>query len=99
MIRRVWTAAVVVIAAAGGALLATPAHADDGWAARWANAWAGGNWAVNRSTNTDSAQSGNAFGDVLAGNNGRGLSTNVNNVNGIAPTATHGGITVTYIFY
>jgi hypothetical protein len=98
VIRRVWTVAAVLATAVGGALLATPAHADDDWA-RWAGPWAGGNWAVNRSANTDSAQSGNAFGDVLAGNDGDGLSTNVNNINGIAPTATNGGITVTYIFY
>ncbi|MFB4282038.1 hypothetical protein ACBJ59_42565 [Nonomuraea sp. MTCD27] len=95
MIRRVCAAAVVLAAIAGGALLAVPAHADDDWA----GPWTGDDWSANRSSNSDSSQSGNNFGDVLAGNRGDGHSTNVNNVNGIASTATNGGITVTYIFH
>ncbi|SEF60544.1 hypothetical protein SAMN05444920_101180 [Nonomuraea solani] len=94
MIRRVCAAAAVFVMAGGGALLAVPAHADDDWF----GPLPGGNWATNRSSNSDSFQSGNNFGDVLAGNHGEGRSTNVNNINGIAPTATNGGITVTYIF-
>ncbi|MEV0165599.1 hypothetical protein ACGFJC_02860 [Nonomuraea fuscirosea] len=95
MIRRVCAAAAVLAAVAGGTLLAVPAHADDDWI----GPWTGANWSANRSGNSDSSQSGNNFGDVLAGNHGSGRSTNVNNVNGIAPTASNGGITVTYIFY
>ncbi|MEV1175534.1 hypothetical protein [Nonomuraea sp. NPDC049784] len=95
MIRKVCAAAVVMAAAAGGALLASPAHADDGWSGPWrSDSWFG-NW----SRNSGSTQSGNNFGDVTAVNRGEGDSTNVNNINGIAPTATNGGITVTYIFY
>ncbi|MFG1702251.1 hypothetical protein ACFLIM_03570 [Nonomuraea sp. M3C6] len=94
MIKRVCAAAAVVAVAAGGALLAVPAHADDDWSGPWSS----DNWSSNRSGNRDSSQSGNNFGDVFAVNRGEDDSTNVNNVNGIAPTATNGGITVTYIF-
>ncbi|MEV0384180.1 hypothetical protein [Nonomuraea sp. NPDC050643] len=94
MIKRVCAAAAVLTVAAGGSLLAVPAHADDDWL----GPLPGGDWATNRSGNYDSSQSGNNFGDVFAGNHGEGHSTNVNNINGIAPTATNGGITVTYIF-
>ncbi|MEW9547805.1 hypothetical protein [Nonomuraea sp. NPDC050783] len=90
MIRRVCAAAAWVAAVAGGALLAVPAHAD---------AWPGGwPWSGTASRNDDSSQSGNDFGGVSSANLGRGASTNVNNVNGIASTATNGGLTVTYIF-
>ncbi|MEV4017214.1 hypothetical protein AB0J35_42635 [Nonomuraea angiospora] len=94
MIKRVCAAAAVLATAVGGALLAAPAHADDWWGPLSGDTRAG-NW----SGNSDSSQSGNNFGDVTAVNRGRDFSTNVNNVNGIAPTATNGGITVTYIFY
>ncbi|UBU15529.1 hypothetical protein [Nonomuraea gerenzanensis] len=94
MIRKACAVAVVLAAVAGGALLAVPAHADDDWA----GPLTGGTWSANRSDNDDSSQSGNNFGDVLAGNHGEGRSTNVNNVNGFATTATNGGIAVTYIF-
>jgi hypothetical protein len=84
----------VVTAVAGGAFLAltaaVPAHADV-----WPGGWS---WARNSSANSDSSQSGNTFGDVATANRGQGASTNVNNVNGIASTAAHGGIVVTYIF-
>ncbi|MFI7706256.1 hypothetical protein [Nonomuraea sp. NPDC049480] len=93
MIRRVCAAVAVAAAAAGGALLAVPAHADD-----WSGRWSGHVWFDNRSGNGGSSQSGNNFADVIAANHGAGASTNVNNINGIASTATHGGITVTYIF-
>ncbi|MCF6470103.1 hypothetical protein FAF44_17115 [Nonomuraea sp. MG754425] len=95
MIRKVCAAAAVLAAVAGGALLAVPAHADDDWA----GPLGGGNWSANRSGNLDSSQSGNNFGDVLSSNRGKDFATNVNNVNGIATTATNGGIAVTYIFY
>ncbi|GAA3680874.1 hypothetical protein GCM10022224_051350 [Nonomuraea antimicrobica] len=95
MIKRLCAAAAVLAAVAGGTLLAVPAHADDDWA----GPWGGGNWSANRSDNSDSTQSGNNFGDVFGRNHGQGFSTNVNNVNGFAPTATNGGITVTYIFH
>ncbi|MEV0236948.1 hypothetical protein [Nonomuraea sp. NPDC050786] len=91
MIRRLCAAVAVVGAAVGGALPAPPAHADDAWSS---DSWYG-NWSDNRG----SSQSGNNFGDVTAVNRGGSGSTNVNNINGIAPTATDGGITVTYIFY
>ncbi|MFC4115890.1 hypothetical protein [Nonomuraea zeae] len=93
MIKRVCAVAAVVTAVAGGALPAVPAHADDDWLGP------GSTWSWNRSGNSDSAQSGNNFGNVSAGNHGEGASTNVNNVNGVASTATNGSITVTYIFY
>ncbi|TMR91479.1 hypothetical protein [Nonomuraea basaltis] len=94
MIRRACAVAAVVAAAAGGVLLAVPAHADD-----WSDGWSRRIWSENWSGNSDSSQSGNNFGDVSAANRGEGASTNVNNVNGIAWTATNGGITVTYIFH
>ncbi|MGN9838159.1 hypothetical protein ACTMTI_08550 [Nonomuraea sp. H19] len=94
MIQRVCAAAAIVAAAVGGALLALPAHADD-----WSDDWRGRTWSGNWSSNSGSAQSGNNIGDVFGGNRGEGYSTNVNNVNGIASTATNGGTTVTYIFY
>ncbi|QYC39579.1 hypothetical protein Nocox_09795 [Nonomuraea coxensis DSM 45129] len=102
MIRRVCAAAAVVTAVAGGAFLAVPAavlaaapaHADV-WPGGWPYGWA---WSGNGSANSGSSQSGNTFGDVAAANRGQGASTNVNNVNGIASTAAHGGIVVTYIF-
>ncbi|GAA3603290.1 hypothetical protein GCM10022419_104630 [Nonomuraea rosea] len=95
MIKRVCAVAAVVTAVAVGALPAVPAHADDDWL----GPGSGGTWSWNRSGNSDSAQSGNTFGDVSSGNHGEGASTNVNNVNGVATTATNGGMTVTYIFY
>jgi hypothetical protein len=89
----VCAAAIVLAAAATGALQAVPAHADV-WSDLWSGDVRSGNW----SGNSGSIQSGNNFGDVTAANRGEGATTNVNNVNGIASTATHGGITVTYIF-
>ncbi|HEX4811529.1 MAG TPA: hypothetical protein VFV66_02100 [Nonomuraea sp.] len=97
MIRRVCAAVVVVAAAAGGALQAVPAHADV-WSDLWNGTWNHSVRSGNRSDNSGSIQSGNTFGDVTGANRGEGATTNVNNVNGIASTATHGGITVTYIF-
>ncbi|MDP4509468.1 hypothetical protein OHA25_53850 [Nonomuraea sp. NBC_00507] len=93
MIRRVCAAAAMVAAVASGALPAVPARAD-GWSDRCGDR----SWSYNWSGSSGSSQSGNNFGDVSAANRGEGASTNVNNVNGIASTATHGGITVTYIF-
>ncbi|MBF8192509.1 hypothetical protein ITP53_43890 [Nonomuraea sp. K274] len=95
MIKRVCAAAAVVAVAGGGALLPVPAHADD-WD-DWSNRWSS-NWSSNWSRNTGSTQSGNNFGDILAAIRGQHESTNVNNINGFTPVATHGGITVTYIF-
>ncbi|MFI6790216.1 hypothetical protein ACIBG4_23120 [Nonomuraea sp. NPDC050383] len=66
-------------------LLATPASADT--------------WTDNWSRNTGSSQSGNTFGDIGAANQGWGRSTNVNNVNGIATTASNGSTVITYVFY
>ncbi|MFI7109192.1 hypothetical protein ACIBK9_22980 [Nonomuraea sp. NPDC050227] len=85
MIKRLCAAGAVLAAAAGVALAAVPAHADT--------------WSDNWSSNSDSSQSGNNFGDVSAANRGGWDSTNVNNINGVATTATDGGIAVTYIFY
>jgi hypothetical protein len=75
MIKKFGIAAVVV--AAGTALLAAPAHADTDTSNN------------SSSTNSASTQSGNTFGNVQANNRGTGSSTNVNNVNGNAATATH----------
>jgi hypothetical protein len=85
VIKRLCAAGAVL---AGAALLAVPAHADT-WSDIWSDNW---------SSNSDAIQTGNNFGDVFTTNRGGWASTNVNNVNGIAPTATNGGITVTYIF-
>jgi hypothetical protein len=93
VIRRLCAAAAMVAAVASGALPAVPARAD-GWSDRCGDR----SWSYNWSGSSGSSQSGNNFGDVSAANRGEGASTNVNNVNGIASTATHGGITVTYIF-
>ncbi|MEU7828275.1 hypothetical protein AB0L53_37165 [Nonomuraea sp. NPDC052129] len=85
MIEKLCVTGAVVAASAGAILLATPAHADT-----WTDAWSG---------NTYSSQSGNSLADIAAVNEGAGRSTNVNNINGIAATATNGSTTVTYIFY
>ncbi|MFE3455293.1 hypothetical protein ACFXJ8_40890 [Nonomuraea sp. NPDC059194] len=85
MIKKLCATGAVLAAAMGATLLATPAHADT--------------WTSNWSHNVDSWQSGNNFGNVAATNRGGSDSTNVNNINGIANTATDGSITVTYIFY
>jgi hypothetical protein len=84
VIKKLSAAGAVLAAVAGAALLAVPAHADT--------------WSDNWSSNNDALQTGNNFGDVYATNRGGWDSTNVNNINGIAPTATDGGIVVTYIF-
>lgn len=84
MIRKLCTAGAVLATAAGVTLLTVPAHADS--------------WTGNWSRNSDSSQSGNNFGNVGASNHAYGGSTNVNNVNGIATTASDGSISVTYIF-
>ncbi|MFC4013602.1 hypothetical protein ACFOY2_40680 [Nonomuraea purpurea] len=94
MIKRMCATAVVMAAAIGGALLAVPAHADDGWS----GPWVGNVWSGNASGNSDSSQSGNNFGDVVNAIRGGHGSTNVNNVNGIASTATNGSLVVTYVF-
>ncbi|GAA5054383.1 hypothetical protein HNP84_002957 [Thermocatellispora tengchongensis] len=83
MIKKLCVAGAVLAAAAGAVLVTSPAHADD-----WRN------W----SNNTDSAQSGNLFGQVSSRNAGTGQSTNVNNLNGVAGTASNGSVTVTYVF-
>ncbi|RVX37991.1 hypothetical protein EDD27_0281 [Nonomuraea polychroma] len=93
MIRRVCAAAATVAAVASGVLPAVPAHADG-----WSGSCGDRAWSYNWSGNSGASQSGNNFGDVSAANRGEDASTNVNNTNGIASTATHGGITVTYIF-
>lgn len=85
MIRKLCVTGAVVAAAAGVTLSAVPAHADS--------------WAGNGSRNTEASQSGNNFAHVGTVNRGWGWSTNVNNLNGIATTATNGSIAVTYIFY
>ena len=85
MIRRLCAAGALLAAVAGVALTAVPAHADS-----WSDNWSG---------NSDSTQAGNNFGDVFATNRGGWDSTGVNNINGIASTATDGGIAVTYVFH
>ncbi|GAA0399351.1 hypothetical protein Acor_21670 [Acrocarpospora corrugata] len=67
----------VLAATCGAVLMAAPAQADT--------------WTKNTSRNSDSAQSGNHFGNIAATNIASGRSTNVNNINGIAATATSGG--------
>lgn len=85
MIKRLCAASALTAAVAGVALSAAPAHADS--------------WSDNWSSNSDSSQAGNNFGDVFATNRGGWNSANVNNINGIASTATDGGIAVTYVFH
>ncbi|GAA4047970.1 hypothetical protein [Nonomuraea soli] len=84
MIKKLCATGAVLAAATGVTLLAAPAHADS--------------WTSNWSSNSDSSQSGNNFGNVAASNVGGGGSTNVNNINGIATTASDSSISVTYIF-
>ncbi|NUW40535.1 hypothetical protein [Nonomuraea rhodomycinica] len=79
------SAACAMTATAALTLLAAPANADT--------------WTDNWSRNIDSSQSGNTFGDVDASNLGWGRSTSVNNVNGVATTATQGSTVITYVFY
>ncbi|NUW36840.1 hypothetical protein HTZ77_36350 [Nonomuraea sp. SMC257] len=79
------SAACAMAATAALTLSAAPASADT--------------WTDNWSRNLDSSQSGNTFGDVGASNRGWGRSTNVNNVNGVATTATQGSTVITYVFY
>ncbi|MFB9208967.1 hypothetical protein ACIBIZ_39785 [Nonomuraea spiralis] len=85
MIKKLCAAGAVLAAVAGAALMAVPAHADT--------------WLDNWSSNSDSSQAGNNFGDVTSAIRSGWDSANVNNTNGIATTATDGGIAVTYIFY
>ncbi|MBO3746617.1 hypothetical protein J5X84_11120 [Streptosporangiaceae bacterium NEAU-GS5] len=85
MVKKFAATGAVLVAAVGGALLATPAHADS--------------WVDNWSRNVDSAQSGNTFAGVVASNHSGDRSVNVNNINGIAATATGGRINVIYIFH
>ncbi|WP_049564627.1 hypothetical protein [Nonomuraea sp. SBT364] len=85
MIKKLCTAGAVVAAVAGVTLMAAPAHADT--------------WSDNWSSNSESSQAGNNFAHVGASNHGWGRSVNVNNLNGIATTASNGSIAVTYIFY
>ncbi|GAA3474772.1 MULTISPECIES: hypothetical protein [Nonomuraea] len=85
MIKKLCATGAVLAAATGVTLVATPAHADD--------------WTSNWSRNIGSSQSGNNFGNVAAVNRGASGSTNVNNINGIATTASDSSISVTYIFY
>ncbi|MGR6922851.1 hypothetical protein ACU635_52090 [[Actinomadura] parvosata] len=71
---------IVAAAAAGVTLLSAPAYADTN--------------AGNSSSNRDSSQSGNNFGNVVNANvNGAGA-TGVNNVNGNTVTATNGSDSV-----
>ncbi len=84
MFKKIAVTGAVLAAACGAALIAAPAQADTGT----------GNW----SRNAGSAQSGNNFGWVVARNFGTAGATNVNNINGIAATASGGGVTVFYIF-
>ncbi|GAA0964207.1 hypothetical protein GCM10009555_000830 [Acrocarpospora macrocephala] len=77
MFKKIAVTTAVLAAACGAAMVATPAQADT--------------WTRNSSRNVDSAQSGNNFSNIAATNFGRSGSTNVNNINGIAATATRGG--------
>jgi hypothetical protein len=88
VIRKLCATGAAVAAVAGVTLLAAPAHADN-WTDNWTDNWSGNSGAI---------QSGNNFGDVRAANRGFGESTNVNNINGVASTAAHDSIAVTYVF-
>ncbi|MFG1702252.1 hypothetical protein ACFLIM_03575 [Nonomuraea sp. M3C6] len=66
----------LIAAAAGVTLLSAPAYADTN--------------AGNSSTNNDSSQSGNNFGNVVNTNVSGHGATSVNNVNGNAVTASNG---------
>ncbi|MEV0995475.1 hypothetical protein [Nonomuraea sp. NPDC050202] len=70
----------VVAAAASVTLLSAPAYADTN--------------AGNSSSNRDSSQSGNNFGNVFNANVSGHGATGVNNVNGNTVTATNGSDTV-----
>jgi len=85
VIKKLCGVSAIAAVAAGVTLMAAPAHADSR--------------NDNRSANSESSQSGNNFANVGAANEGWGWSTNVNNINGNASTATNGGIAVTYVFY
>ncbi|NBE92120.1 hypothetical protein FE391_02450 [Nonomuraea sp. KC401] len=75
--KKLCVSGIVVAAATGMALMSAPAFADTN--------------AGNASRNRNAIQSGNNFGNVVNSNVvGRGA-TGVNNVNGVAVTATHGG--------
>ncbi|GAA0945597.1 hypothetical protein [Nonomuraea longicatena] len=84
MIKRLCAGSVVLVAAAGVTLLASPAQADV----------RNGNWSGNRA----SSQSGNNFSRIGAFNRAGGGSTNVNNLNGFTATSSHGSVTIVYIF-
>ncbi|SEF60592.1 hypothetical protein SAMN05444920_101181 [Nonomuraea solani] len=66
----------IIAAAAGLTLLSAPAYADTN--------------AGNSSSNNDSSQSGNNFGNVVNANVSGHGATGVNNVNGNTVTATNG---------
>jgi hypothetical protein len=84
VIKKLCLTGALVAAAAGVVFTAAPAQADD-WTSNWSN-------------NSQSVQSGNNFADVVSRISAAEGSTNVNNLNGIATTATNGSISVTYIF-
>jgi hypothetical protein len=72
VIKKLCVTGAVLASAAAISLLAAPAHADS-----WDN------W----SRNSESAQSGNLFGRVIANARGQGTSANVNNINGTVANA------------
>ncbi|MGN9838158.1 hypothetical protein ACTMTI_08545 [Nonomuraea sp. H19] len=76
MIKKLCATGLIAAAAAGATLLPAAAHADT--------------HAGNSSSNRDSVQSGNNFGNVVNSNVSGRAATGVNNVNGNAVTATGG---------
>jgi hypothetical protein len=76
MMKKLCVTTGIVAAAAGLTLISAPAYADTN--------------AGNSSSNTDTTQSGNNFGDVTTSNVSGVDTTNLNNVNGVAVTATDG---------
>jgi hypothetical protein len=76
MMKKLCVTTGIVAAAAGLTLLSAPAYADTN--------------AGNSSSNTDTSQSGNNFGNIANSNVSGSDTTSVNNVNGNAVTATDG---------
>ncbi|MEV4176125.1 hypothetical protein [Nonomuraea sp. NPDC049709] len=76
MIKKLCVAGAIVAAAAGVTLMSAPAYADTN--------------AGNSSSNNDSSQSGNNFGNVVNANVSGHGATGVNNVNGNTVTASNG---------
>ncbi|MEQ4718202.1 hypothetical protein ABN273_17595 [Nonomuraea sp. B19D2] len=77
MMKKLCVTGFVAAAATGVALLSAPAYADVN--------------AGNTSSNRESSQSGNNFGNVVSSNRSGLGATSVNNVNGNAVTATNRG--------